>query len=144
MKVILKSTNQLKEVPYGYAVNYLFPRGLAMKATEENLKVLDKELKDKSEKSKAIEEENSQLAQKLNGKKFIIKAKTPLSRGKTGKGDKLFGSITKKDIFSQFSDSIDRVEVLLNKPIKKLGNYNIELKIGKSRAKIELKVISKK
>lgn len=136
MKVILKSTNQIKDIPYGYAVNYLLPRGLAVKATELNLEILEKQQETKNQKQKAIDEEDRRLAAKIDGHKIIL----PVA---TGKKDKIFGSVTKNDILSQLSIFPARVEVLLDKPIKKLGKYEIDLKIGQSRAKIEIEVISK-
>ena len=136
MKVILKSTNQVKEVPYGYAANYLFPRGLAIKATEDNLQVLEKQQKVISNKQKAVDDEDQKLAAKLDGQQFVIQKKSQ-------KNGQIFGSVNKKEILSQLSVSADRVEALLDKPIKKLGEYEVNLKIGQSRSKIKLKVISK-
>lgn len=133
MKVILKSTNQVKDVSFGYAVNYLFPRNLALPATEQNIKILEKEKQKQEVKIQEQLKKDLQLIEKLKGKTIIIQKRAE-------KGKKIFGSVTKKDILSQLSVSDGSVEILLDKPIKKLGKYEMELKVGDKRVIIKLEV----
>lgn len=134
MKVICKSTNEIKDVSFGYAVNYLLPKGLAVVANEENLKLLEKQREELNYKKEEKEKEDKLLAQKLRGKKIVIKRKV-------GKSKKIFGSVTKKDIIKSLELAPQRVEIELKKPIKKLGLYKIELKIGKEKFIIKVEVV---
>ena len=132
MKVIIKKTNQVKDVAFGYAVNYLIPQDLAVKATSEELKKRAAKQKRAKDNQLAIKKQQQQLVKNLH-KKIIIKART-------GKNNKLFGSIGKKEILKSLKLQKTEARVILKEPIKKLGNYNIELKIGAERIKINLTV----
>jgi len=72
------------------------------------------------------------LAKKLDGKEFIIKVK--------GGKQKLFGSVTKKNILQALPEKDKAIKVLLEEPIKKLGEYKIKLKINKQLITIKIKV----
>lgn len=133
MKVIFKDTNKVKDVSFGYAVNYLFPRNLALPATEQNIKILEKEKQKKEEEIQEQLKKDLELIEKLKGKTIVIQKRAE-------KGKKIFGSVTKKDILSKLSVSDDSVEILLDKPIKKLGKYEVELKVGDKRVIIKLEV----
>lgn len=136
MKVILKDTNEVKNVSFGYAVNYLLPRDLAEIATPEKIKALE-EKKKKEEKDKKLKvKEDKSLVDKLKNKKVVIRAKV-------GKGKKLFGGVTKKNILKALAEDEKKVEVVLDKPIKKLGKKKIELKVGSKRVSINLEVVKK-
>jgi len=133
MKVIFTNTNAIKDVSFGYAVNYLFPRNLAVLATVQNIKVLEKEKQKKEEEIQGQIKKDQQLIEKLKGKTIVIQKRAE-------KGKKIFGSVTKKDILSKLSVSDGSVEILLDKPIKKLGKYSVELKVGNKRVIIKLEV----
>ena len=98
MKVILLKDvkgigkqGELVNAKDGYARNFLFPKGLAKEANDSSLK----ELKDKQESDKHREAEEKKaaelMAQKINETKVVIKTKV-------GENNKLFGSITSKEI----------------------------------------------
>ena len=82
---------QIKNVKDGYAENFLIKNGYAVLKTKENLAKLNHELKKKEE----LQEENKKTAEELKKKldKEIIEFKV-----KTGEGDKVFGSISIKQI----------------------------------------------
>jgi len=131
MKVIIKKTNEVKEVALGYAVNYLLPKNLAIIATKKKLEELEKR---KKEEVAVVEEDvlkNRQSAEKLDGK--VIKLKV-----KAGKAGKVHGSITRKEIAKELD--IMKANVVLEKPIKKVGEYEVGLKFGKAKAKVKIKV----
>lgn len=132
MKVIIKKTKEIKEVSFGYAVNFLLPQNLALALTKKNLEFLKKEKQNQLKKQRLIEKENQDLVKKLANKTFTLKVKA----GKK----KIFGSITKKDIIKILKVKADKVKVLLEKPIKKLGKYNIDLKIGNQKTTIKVEV----
>ncbi len=131
MKVIIKKTGEIKDVAFGHAVNYLIPRGKAVLATEEKLEEIKEEKKKREEERKKQEKQNQKLAIKLEGKKVKIKKKA-------GKGGKLFGSVSEKDIKKALGQK--EIEVLLEESIKETGEYNIELKIGQESANIKIEV----
>ncbi|AAK81637.1 large subunit ribosomal protein L9 [Clostridium acetobutylicum] len=132
MKVILlkdiKSVGKKGEVinvSDGYARNFLFPRKLAEEANNSNMRVLNLK-KDAERKQKLQETEEAQkLANELKGKVLKLSAKA-------GENGRLFGAITSKDIAAeikkQFNVDIDKKKVN-SETIRKLGNYEIELKL---------------
>lgn len=132
MKVIIKATGEIREVSLGYAVNYLIPRQLAQTATAERLKAAQKEVAAKAEVKKSQANEDHQLAERLNGKVITFKRES-------GKNGQIHGSITKKEIAEELK--IMKTSVVLAKPIKKIGDYDIMLKFGVASANIKVKVL---
>ena len=108
----------VKDVSDGYALNYLFPKKLAIEANKANLEKLN--ARNNAEKYKKEQEIKScmELAKKLDGKKIIFCAKA----GETGK---LFGAITSKEIvdeiFKQLNINVDKKKIVLDEPIKSIG-----------------------
>jgi len=134
MKVIIKKTNKVENVSFGHAVNYLIPQELAIRATPQNLKALESKIIFQEKKIEKKKEKNKQLADKIKEKKVTIKVKI-------GKGKKTFGSVGKKKILKALNITKNQAEILLDKPIKKLGKHEIELKIGQEKIKIKAKII---
>ncbi|HOA31309.1 MAG TPA: 50S ribosomal protein L9 [Clostridia bacterium] len=133
MKVILlqdiKSLgkkDQIVNVSDGYANNYLIPRKLALPATDANLKTLENKKRAADAKAAKELEEAKQLAKKIEGKQFVIKAKT-------GDSGKLFGAISNKDVADAIKEAtgveIDRKKIVMNEPIKQLGTFELEVKV---------------
>lgn len=139
MKVIIKKTNEVKEVSFGYAVNYLIPQDLAVRATPKELKALKEAARLKIKKKEEKGEEDKALAQKLADKKLIVKAKI---QGRSKK--KIFGRVTKKDIIRLLKADPKKVKVVLKEPIKKLGKHKIELQIGSQKVFIKVEVEKEK
>ncbi|MCG2692413.1 50S ribosomal protein L9 [Microgenomates group bacterium] len=131
MKVIILETNEVREVSLGHAVNYLLPKKLAVVATKEKLAELKKKaLKLKVSKSEE-ERANKQDAERLDGKVIEFKETA-------GKAGKIHGSITKKEIAKALG--VLKTNIILEEPIKKLGEYEVELKFGKIKPKVKVKV----
>jgi len=133
MKVILlqdvKGTGkegQLVEVSPGHARNFLLPRKLAVEATPANLAELEK--KQKHEEIKRVKElgKASELAKKLEGQMIRIEAKV-------GEKGRLFGSVTNKEISealeAQTGVIIDKRRIVLEEPIKTVGEKTVEVKL---------------
>lgn len=131
MKVVLIDTSEIKEVAPGFARNYLFPRGLAILATEQNLKRIEKQKKLEDEEKEIKNKKALKKKEKLEGKTYEIKAKV-------GTEGKLHGSITRVKIARLVG--VQKEEVLLEKPIKKIGEYEVEIKVDSQKARIKLKV----
>ena len=135
MKIIDKKTNEVKEVSAGYAVNYLLPQGLAVVATAARIKDLKKKQIEKNVIKKQTRLQNQQQAGKLDGKVINLEVKA-------GKSGKIHGSITKKDLAKELG--IMKGDIKLDKPIKKIGEYDIQLVFGKVKAKVKVKVVAER
>ena len=119
-------SGQVAKVSDGYARNLLFPKKLAMEATEANLKVLEKK-RATIEAQRALDlQVANELKEKLEGGCLSLKAKA-------GDGGRLFGAITSKDIAEalekQFLIALDKKKVELSSPIKTTGEHEVELKL---------------
>ncbi len=133
MKVILKENvpnlgnkGDLKEVNRGYARNYLFPKGLAEEATPQKIKAWEKQKEIMEKKKQKEEEEARRMAQEMQGStvRFNLKA---------GEDGKLFGSVTSADIADGLKKQgyqLDKRKIELDDPIKQVGSYEVEVKLG--------------
>lgn len=122
----------------GYARNYAIPRKLAVEATPSKLRQLEqKKVLGMGEQSKAKKEAEA-LAERLNGLSVV------LSR-QVGKGDKLFGSVTSKDLSEALAEQgleVDRKRILLDEAIKKVGIFEVPIRLHQEvLAKIEVEVV---
>jgi len=148
MKVILLQDvkgigkkGQVANASDGHARNFLFPKGLAMEATDANLKALEKK------NAVLAAEKAAEKAAALDLKAKIEKADAIVIKAKGGEGGKLFGAITAKDIADAFKDAygveIDKKKIVLENPIKQVGSYQAELKLYEgiaARLKVEVEV----
>ncbi len=141
VKVILlkkvKGLGEIKSVvsvSRGYALNYLLPRELAKMVSEKGAEKVISKIRNEEDAKRANALENKKL---LESKKIIIKAKS-------GENEKLFGSVTSSDIEDKighlFDAKVDKKRIRLEKPIKKLGEYKIPVKLYKE-INADLKVI---
>lgn len=122
----LGRSGEIKEVPEGYARNYLIPKGLAVKSTKGRIK--DIELRKSAIATKEVRERESaiKLAERLKGVSLTF-------RVKVGEENKLFGSITSGDIAEELNKkgyNIDRHQIVIKEPIKYLGTYEVTVKLG--------------
>jgi large subunit ribosomal protein L9 len=110
----------------GYARNFLFPRKMAMLATEGNLKSLEQIKQVEAKKEETARSEAEALAAKLSGKTVEIESKA-------GKEGKLYGSITTKDIVeaikAKLDLEVDKKSLHLPEPIKTAGETNVSIKL---------------
>lgn len=130
MKVILKQTvakvgktGQVANVADGFARNFLFPRGMAIPATRENLARLEKERATMDEEAAKTLEGARAIAEKIEGKVIRLIGKTAPNQ------TKLFGQITTADIaeaiYAEAGVRVDRRQVALLHPIRRLGVYDV-------------------
>ena len=116
---------QIKTVKDGYAENFLIKNGYAVKKTKENVAKLNHEVKKKEQE----EEENKKKANEL--KKQLAK-ETLEFKVKTGEGDKVFGSISVKQIKDELNKkgySIEKNQINCKNPIQSLGFHDVELNL---------------
>ncbi|MDO4368924.1 MAG: 50S ribosomal protein L9 [bacterium] len=125
---------EIKEVKDGYAKNFLIKNGYAVKETKETLTKLKRDNQKQEEEIK----ENIKKAEKL---KKELEAKTYKFKVKTGKNDKVFGSISAKQIKDEIGDLIDKKQIIINYPIQSLGFHNVEINLYKDvKATIKIEV----
>ena len=132
MKVILLSDveslgkiGDVVNVKDGFARNYLFPKQLAIGETKESLKVLEARKKRHAQDIAKERAKCDELAKKINSMSFTISAAA-------GEEDKLFGSVTAEDIRDALlaeDIQIDKKQLHLKEPIKKLGIYQVEIRL---------------
>jgi large subunit ribosomal protein L9 len=132
VKVILTQTidkvgnmGDVLDVKDGYARNYLFPKKLAKEATAGNMKGLEG-LKKKQAAIEAKKVYDAQaIADKISGLSVTMTVEA-------GEEDKLFGSVTTDMIATALEAEgvkIDKKDIVLDEPIKKLGSYQVVVKV---------------
>jgi large subunit ribosomal protein L9 len=132
MKVILTKdlenlgrAGALVEVKTGYGRNYLLPRKLALLATEKNIRQLEHQKAGILSRAAKEKSNMTGMANKLNA----IEVK--FTR-KVGEQNKLFGSVTSKDVHEQLvaqGYQLDRKQVHLPEPLKEVGTHEVEVKL---------------
>jgi large subunit ribosomal protein L9 len=123
----------------GYARNFLIPKGIAIEATEGNVKVIEEQKTAKKLKEKEELEKAKKLAEKISNLTVKIKSKA-------GENGKLFGSITTKDIADKLNKQhkikIDKRKIVLDNNIKTLGATYVEVKVYPNvTAKLRVEVV---
>lgn len=132
MKVILKEDvkdlgdmGSIVDVKKGYGRNYLIPRNLAVEANPNNIRQFEHQKKQILAKAGKIRKTAQDLADRISNMSLSIEALA-------GEEDKLFGSVTSKDIAEAVAREgveIDRRKILLEEPIKRLGTYDVSIKV---------------
>lgn len=114
---------QIKNVKDGYAQNFLIKNGYAVVKTKENLSKLEHEKAKKAEEDKSNKQKAEELKQKLE--KVVLEFKV-----KTGEGDKVFGSISQKQIKDELQAQgfkIEKNQIDNSKQISSLGFHNVDI-----------------
>ncbi|MBI5974982.1 50S ribosomal protein L9 [Staphylococcus canis] len=119
---------EVKEVPVGYAKNFLLKKGFAVEATPGNLKQLE-------QKNKRIEKEKQQEFEDAKALKEQLKSLEVEVEAKSGEGGKLFGSVSTKQIADalnkQHGIKLDKRKMDLPNGIHALGYTNVPVKLHK-------------
>lgn len=129
---------EIKNVKDGYAENFLIKKGYAVIKTKESLAKLQCEQRNKA----AQDAENKKNAESLKKEldNVVIDFKV-----KTGEGDKVFGSISVKQIKDELQNKgfkIDKSQIEIVNPIASLGFHNVNIKLYPSiTATIKVHVI---
>ena len=142
MNVILKenvatlgNAGDTVKVSDGYARNYLIPKGLAIEANTRNLKTMEHNKQHILQVAAKERKKSEDLAARLAGVTCTIARKV-------GEQEKLFGSVGTKDIEKALSDAgieIDKKNILLDEPLKSLGEFPVRIKLP-AGASAEVKV----
>ena len=124
----------------GYARNFLIPKGIAVEATEENIKKWEEEQKILRKEEQQRRENALKTKEKIEKQKVVIKAKG-------GEGGKLFGSVTSMEIAKSLSENgieVDKKDIFLKENIKSVGEFDVPIKIYQDvTAEIKVEVVLK-
>jgi large subunit ribosomal protein L9 len=133
MKVILKQDYEklgklgdAVTVKDGYAMNYLIPNNIAMKANEGNLRVLEQLKKQHEVKIKKEIANSELLAAELQKLTLDIKVKA-------GEENRIYGSVTSQMISEKLDEmgfKVDKKHIALEEPIKELGIFTVDIKLN--------------
>ena len=107
----------------GFARNFLLPQGKALRATKANRERFERERAQLEARNLEQKSEAEAVAKKLAGKSFIVIRQA-------GDGGQLYGSVSTRDIAEIVSEggfSIERRQVMLDRPIKTLGLHEIRI-----------------
>lgn len=146
MKVILLEdveklgkTGDLKTVKSGYARNYLIPRGLAIIANEKNIKELNRRREITERKEVRVEKKLEELSSKMGTAVIEISAKA-------GEEGRLYGTVTAQQIAEaigeKFHVELDKRRVLLEDPIKNLGDHTVLVRFsGTHEIQMQVRIV---
>ena len=136
----LGKSGEVVNVKEGYGRNYLLPRGLAVVATADDLARVAHEKRVIAARAAKLSKETQAEADRL-GQVTVSIART------VGEEDKLFGSVTSRDIAEALAEQkivIDAKKLHLEEPIKTLGLTEVQVKLGHGiSAKIKVWVVKK-
>lgn len=132
MKVILREdvdhlgeSGAIVTVKPGYARNFLIPQGLAAEATSRNIKMMEHKLREIQKQIDVARAEADQVKARLQEISVTVSKSA-------GENDKLFGSVTTKDIevaLAAEGVTMDRRRIVIEEPIKALGVYTVKAKL---------------
>ncbi len=132
MKVILKedvehlgARGAIVNVKDGFARNYLLPKGMAMRFTAGAQKVLEQERRMYELRQLKAKEEALALGEKISALEFTV-------HKRSGDQDVLYGSVTPTDIADLLRSAgyvVDKRRILLHEPIKKLGDFEVSIRL---------------
>ena len=136
MKVILKKDHellgdegQIVDVKNGYARNFLIPNGVAVQATESNLKIYDEIRKQRRRKIEKQMEESKSVADKITSANIRIAVKS-------GEEGRIFGSVTSQMIhyamLAAGLEAVDRKKIVIKEAIKTLIEHSNDIKLQQS------------
>lgn len=133
MELILKKSisslgleGDVVTVKPGYGRNYLLPQGKAVQATAANLAILEQNKADIEARRAKNQKQAEDTAKKISGLTVVIEQLA-------GVDERLFGSVTTADICAKLAElnvEVDKKQILLNEPIKTLGETKIQIKVG--------------
>ena len=136
----LGNVGDVVKVKPGYARNYLFPKGLAVRSSKRNLAFVEEKRKNIELKIAKEEQASQAIFDSLKNVEILMEVEV-------GENDKLFGSVTTMDLQKALNDQnieIEKQDILLDNPIKSLGVYDIPIKVTSSlKQNIKVNVVKK-
>ncbi len=141
MKIVLRQdvpkvgeAGTIQTVSNGYARNYLIPQGLAVVATDGEIKMAQHNMAVKDRKIARQEEQLRSLSDKIQGQRLSFTARA-------GDQGRLFGSITASDVATALAavinEEVDRRKVVLDEPLRQVGEHTVTVHlVGKLRPQV--------
>jgi large subunit ribosomal protein L9 len=145
MKIILKQDvenlgrkGDIVKVAAGYGRNFLLPRKLGIEVTSSNIKMVEIE---RQSLKKKVESERLSYRELINR----LNAVTLSFARKAGEKDHIFGSVSAadiKDALDKLGFDIDKKKIVLDEPLKRLGNYSVTVKVfHDDKAEVKVAVV---
>ena len=129
---------EIKTVKDGYAENFLIKNGYAIPVNDKNIKNLEREKQNEQQEHEKLTKEANQLKTKLEKETLTFKVRT-------GEADKVFGSISIKQIKEELSKKgykIDKNQIIIENQVASLGFHYVEIELyQKITAKVKIHVI---
>ena len=132
--ILLKTMDNLGKVgetvsvARGYARNFLVPKGLAVEASEGARKAVADKITLELKRDHKRKEEAEALAAELVAKDLSVSL-----TAQAGEEDRLYGSVSARDIVTALAEhkslEVEHQQILLDEPIKELGEYEVPLKL---------------
>lgn len=122
------------KVKDGYARNFLLPQGKALRATKDNMARFERERHQLEARNLELKRDAEAVSGKLEGRTFV-------ALRQAGDGGQLYGSVSTRDISDLVTEggfTIQRSQVLLDRPIKTLGLHDVRVGL---HPEVEVKVI---
>ncbi len=110
----------------GYARNFLVPKKLAIQATERSLKQLNHQKKIADVARRKATSTAESIKRKIETLEISIQAKA-------GEDEKLYGSVTSRDIHKVLVENeveVDRRRIILEEPIRQIGVFEVPIQLG--------------
>ncbi len=132
MKVVLLETidglgsvGQEVKVKDGYARNFLIPKGIALLATDTNLRAFQDKIQSRIKSEAKSREHATKLAEEMSAVtlKFTVK---------TGQEGKLFGSVTHSDVYDALKEKgfeVDKKKIIMTEAIKHIGTHDVAVRL---------------
>ena len=136
----LGNVGDVVTVKPGYARNYLFPKGLAVRSSKRNIAFVEEKRKNIELKIAKEEQASQAIFDSLKNVEILMQVEV-------GENDKLFGSVTAMDLQKALYEQnieIEKQDILLDNPIKSLGVYDIPVKVTSSlKQNVKVSVVKK-
>ena len=112
-------------VKNGYARNYLLPRGKALRATDDNMKLFEARRGELEARNLERRNEAQSVAEKMEGTSVVLLRQA----GETGQ---LYGSVNARDVADSLGEAgfkVERQQIVLDRPIKTLGIHELRVSL---------------
>lgn len=132
-------SGQIIKVSDGYATNFLIPRKIAIKVTEENMAFLSSKIQKVEVEKKVLSSKIAMLAEKIKDIHLVVKKRTH-NEGK------LYGAIAAEDIIELLKEKgivVNKKQIDFPKSVRSVGEYKVIVKLSsKLKPELSLKVVA--